>query len=166
MADRGRIAVYRCEDLYSRMCQRAHPPGGPVLTEIAGSKVLLPAERKFADIASIADYIRVLRRSCPEAVWPRSMPELEVRVRAGHAGAHWEAPGTIAIPDTPEMMREHVVLHEVAHHLDHHNGNGPAPAHGPSFRKVLCDLHGAATGKVGGWALAVLFDQHLPPPTN
>jgi putative metallohydrolase (TIGR04338 family) len=64
------------------------------------------------------------------------------------------------------MLREHVVLHELAHHLDHHTRTEPAPAHGPGFRSMLCRLHTAATGPAGGWALTVLFDQHLTRSTT
>jgi putative metallohydrolase (TIGR04338 family) len=158
--DRGRIDVYRCEDLYSRMCHRANPPTGPVLTELAGSAVLLPAERRFGVVSDIDRYLRALRPAVVD-LWTDDVPDVSVRVRRGPGRAHWESPGTIAIPDTAEMRREHVVLHELAHHLDHHNRDRPAPAHGPDFRTVLCRLHTAATGPVGGWALTVLFDQHL-----
>ncbi len=159
--DRGRIDVYRCEDLYSRMCQRANPPAGPVLTELAGSQVLLPAERKFGSIADVDSYVKALRLSASHQVWPRNVPDLLVRARAGDTRAHWEHPRTIAIPETSEMLREHVVLHEVAHHLDHHTRTHAAPPHGPAFRAHLIALHRVATGETGGWALAVLFDLHL-----
>ncbi len=161
VADRGRADVYRCEDLYSRMCERANPVAGPVLTQLAGSSVLLPAERKFGSIADVQRYVRLLQRSAPPQLWPDGVPELHVRVRAGHTKAHWEPLHTIAIPETFEMLREHVVLHEVAHHLDHHTRITTAPAHGAPFRRVLCELHTVATGDVGGWALTVVFDQHL-----
>lgn len=158
--DRGRLDVYRCEDLYSRMCARANPPEGPVLTELAGSHVLLPAERKFADVADIGPYLaKVLAASADR--WPVSIPPVRVRLRRGAAGAHWEAPDTIAIPDTAEMRCEHVALHELAHHIDFHIRAEPAPTHGRPFREVLCQLHTVAAGPVGGWALSVLFDLHL-----
>jgi putative metallohydrolase (TIGR04338 family) len=164
--DRGRIDVYRCEDLYSRMCERANPPAGPVLTELVGSQVLLPAERKFGSIADTTAYVKALHWSTHAQLWPRSVPELLVRARAGDTRAHWEHPRTIAIPETSELLREHVVLHEVAHHLDHHTRSVPAPAHGPIFRSILIQLHTVATGDVGGWALAVLFDLHLTRDTT
>lgn len=158
--DRGRADVYRCEDLYARMCERANPPSGPVLTELAGSRVLLPAERRFGAVADIDRYLAALRPTLTQ-FWPGTAPEVTVRTRRGPGLAHWEAPNTIAIPDTCLMRREHVVLHELAHHLDHHSRTHAAPAHGPAFRAMLCRLHTAAAGPVGGWALSVLFDQHL-----
>lgn len=158
--DRGRVDVYRCEDLYSRMCERANPPAGPVLTDIAGSRVLLPAERKFARVADIEPYFDAVLAAA-DGLWRADLPPVRVRLRRGGGGAHWEPPGTVAIPDTAEYRREHVALHELAHHIDHHTRDAPARAHGASFRSVLCELHRVATGPVGGWALAVLFDTHL-----
>jgi putative metallohydrolase (TIGR04338 family) len=161
--DRGRIEVYRCEDLYSRMCERANPAGGaPVLTEVAGSSVLLPAERRFARVADLDRYINAVRAAADVDVWPDKVPDVAVRQRRGVDRAHWEAPGTIAIPNSTQMLREHIVLHEIAHHLDHHTRVDAAPAHGPAFRWKLVQLHRVATGPVGGWALSVLFDQFFP----
>lgn len=158
--DRGRADVYRCEDLYSRMCERANPPSGPVLTELARSTVLLPAERRFGAVADIQGFVDLVLANLGDG-WPQPIPPVAVRTRRGPGQAHWEAPGTIAIPDTAQMRREHVVLHELAHHIDHHTRTVPAPAHGRRFREVLCQVHTTATGPVGGWALAVLFDLHL-----
>ena len=134
--DHGRVEVYRCEDLYARMCDRANPPGGPVLTELAGSRVLLPAERRFGAVADIERYLRALRPAVGD-LWTDAIPEVTVRVRRGPGRAHWQAPGTIAIPDTDLMRREHIVLHELAHHLEHHTRTAPAAAHCARFRSVL-----------------------------
>lgn len=152
--------MYRCEDLYSRMCARANPVEGPVLTEMAGSLVLLPAERRFATVEDIPRFIRSLR-SGDGSLWPDSVPDVEVRRRRGATRAHWEAPATIAIPDEPEFRREHVVLHELAHHLDHHTRSQGAPPHGAPFRAWLLKLHGVAAGPVGAWALGVVFAEQL-----
>lgn len=161
--DRGRIEVYRCEDLYSRMCERANPAhGAPVLTEVAGSMVVLPAERRFARVSDVDLFVAAVRAAAPGDLWPDHIPAVAVRQRRGVDRAHWESPGTIAIPDSSTMLREHVVLHEIAHHLDHHTRTEPAPVHGPAFRWTLVRLHSVATGPVGGWALSVLFDHFFP----
>lgn len=159
--DNERTAVYRAEDLYTRMCERAHPAdGGPVLTEIAGSQVLLPAERRFGDLDSVQRFVdAVLPGACDQ--WGRSLPEVRVRRRKGAAKAHWEAPGTIALAEDQSWLREFIVLHELAHHVDHHTREQPAAAHGRPFRNALCSLHTIATGAVGGWALGVVFDLEL-----
>lgn len=156
--DAQRSAVYRCEDQYAQMCARANPATGPVLTELAGSQVLLPAERRFGRIEDVVSYLEALRASTRH-LFP-GMPAVTVRARKGTHRAHWEPPGTIAIPVSGVMLREHVVLHEYAHHVTFHLGR-QGPAHGPQFRAVLCQLHTAATGDTGGWALAVLFDSSL-----
>ncbi len=157
--DLDRVAVYRCEDLYSRMCDRANPPSGPVVTQLAGSEVMLPAQRKFSSVEEARPYIAAVL-SAVRPRWPGGFPGVQLRRSRGES-AHWEAPATIAIPESRSMLREHVVLHELAHHIDHHVCPVGGPAHGAHFRQVLCHLHRAATGVVGGWALQVIFDTHL-----
>ncbi len=157
--DLDRAAVYRCEDLYSRMCDRANPPSGPVVTQLAGSEVMLPAQRKFSSVEEARPYIAAVL-SAVRPRWPGGFPGVQLRRSRGES-AHWEAPATIAIPESRSMLREHVVLHELAHHIDHHVCPVGGPAHGAHFRQVLCHLHRAATGVVGGWALQVIFDTHL-----
>jgi putative metallohydrolase (TIGR04338 family) len=158
--DSDRTAVYQAEDLYQRMCARAHPPAGPVLTDLAGSQVVLPAERKFGDLDSVQRYVDTVLP--PAAVlWPADLPPVRVRRRKGATKAHWEPPGTIALADDRAWLREFIVLHELAHHIDHHTRTQPAAAHGAAFRSALCRLHTVATGPVGGWALGIVFDLEL-----
>ncbi len=160
--DTERTSVYRAEDLYARMCERAHPPmGPPVLTDLAGSQVLLPAERRFGDLDSLQRFVDVVLPAACE-LWQVHLPPVQVRWRKGAAKAHWEPPSTIALAEDQAWLREFIVLHELAHHIDHHTrGKQPAPAHGTSFRTALCRLHTLATGPVGGWALGVVFDLEL-----
>lgn len=150
--------MYACEDLYSRMCARANPAGSPpLLTDIAGTQVVLPFERRFGRIDDVEAYIDSAMHAL-RAMWPdASAPE--VRRRKGEAMAHWEPPGVIAIPESVDLLREHVVIHELAHHVAWELGVG-TPSHGSGFRSVLCQIHSLTSGPSGGWALGVLFDQH------
>ena len=157
--DVGRVGVYSCEHLYARMCERANPTTGPVLTELAGSGVYLPPVRKFSTVEQAQTYASSVIVSTRN-LWP-NMAGVKVRERKGDRAAHWEAPNTIAVPTT--MLDEHVLLHELAHHVSFHNGTGGQKAHGKEFRTTLCTLHTTAIGPVGGWALSVVFDMFLPP---
>jgi putative metallohydrolase (TIGR04338 family) len=86
-------AVYRGEAQLCSLLDRANTLGGGRVAEIAGSRVTLPVERKFASLETIQAYVdRVLEHEgLPRAV--------TVRKRKGHAGAHYESLGAvIAIP--------------------------------------------------------------------
>ncbi len=50
-------------------------------------------------------------------------------------------------------MRELVVLHEVAHHLD----DGDGPSHGPGFVATFCDLATVVMGPEVGHVLRVVY---------
>ena len=71
---------------------------------------------------------------------------MRVRPRRGVAAAHYErddAGATIAVPQGRAVwaLRELVVLHEIAHHLD-----GGDPPHGPAFVDTFCELAGVVMG--------------------
>lgn len=119
MRDTQRAAVYAVEEQVSQALQR----GGVV--DFFGSTLVVPAERRFADIASIQRYVDLVRDR-----WNRSQPgvaHLRVRERRGSTKAHYEPargdqPAVIAVPmdliaGTRWAARETVVLHEFAHHL-------------------------------------------------
>jgi len=85
-------------------------------------------------------------------------PTLLVRDRAGRRRAHYEpATTTIAIPmQSPWALRESVVLHEVAHHLDCTASAQQAERrswHGPSYREAM----GLLVEQVLGGAAALLL---------
>ena len=80
-----------------------------------------------------------------------------VRLRRGTAKAHWEAPGTIAVPDAAWARRELIVLHEYAHHVVWHRSGGLDDGHGPPFCRVMADLVRSAVGPSTGLLLTDAF---------
>jgi putative metallohydrolase (TIGR04338 family) len=125
----------------------------PVL-EAYGSRVVVPDDRKFGDIASVQRYVDAVlaldwvRRAAPD----RATITVRVRARAGARKAEYEPlTHTIAVP-THRIgggwaMRELVVLHELAHHL-----TGGAD-HGPEFVAILVDLVAELLGAEAGFLL-------------
>ncbi len=116
--------------------------GGTV--QFLGSSLTLPVERRFGDVHGVRRYLHEIRRR----PWGYpDVPEPLVRVRKGHAKAHWEN-GTIALPDgigdKGWAMREVVVLHEYAHHVTWHVHADTG--HGDPFREVYLGLLDAAVG--------------------
>lgn len=91
------------------------------------------------------------------ARFPRAVEPVTVRSRRGHAAAEYRpARAEIAIPDSREgrwALRELVVLHEIAHHLD----DGPGPAHGRGFVLVLTELVGTVLGPEAGFVYRVIM---------
>lgn len=96
-----------------------------------GSRLSIPASRRFGDIESIQRYLDMVL-GLDEIAPLNKRGAIKVRKRKGKTRAHYE-PGTIAIPDAKWAMTESTVLHEVAHHLSW-------DGHGPRFRGVLCHL--------------------------
>ena len=115
----------------ARQGVRRRAPGAPDLrpvgrfptVDVAGSRLTLPVERRFASADSVQDYVdRVLALSWVRTQWPRAAVPVRVRERAGDAQAHYERdPAVIAVPgyraNAAWALRELVVLHELAHHL-------------------------------------------------
>lgn len=141
--DTDRAAVYEAEGLVRRLLDRSAT--FPTV-EVAGSRIALPAERRFGSVESIQAYVdAALQTPAVRDRWPeRSMLRCRVRRRRGPAEAHYEFAGAvIAVPTgmtdrngTAWAMRESVVLHEVAHHL-----LGEAESfHGSAFREAMLDL--------------------------
>lgn len=119
--------------------------------------MLLPAERRFGAIETIAAYARavLVHPDVVAAVGAVEPPQL--RTRNGGRAAHWEAPGTIAVhvPRHGEgwALREAVLLHELAHHLG--RCTGLAPHHGAPFPALMVLLVRAALGVEAALALRV-----------
>jgi putative metallohydrolase (TIGR04338 family) len=94
------------------------------------------------------------------AVGPVAPPQL--RLRRGLRKAHWEPPGTIALPvpthGEPWALRETVLLHELAHHLAETTGR--ARGHRPPFPAVVLLLARAVLGEEAGLALRVAYGEH------
>ena len=133
--DARRSKVYAAEQLVRRIFDRAAQTGCRTL-ELHGSRITLPIERRFASVASIqayADAVLALRWVRDE--WPRAVVPVRVRSRNGQARAHYErSAAMIAIPPHEHnrawAMRELVVLHELAHHLEPDPTRAP---HGKEF---------------------------------
>ncbi len=159
--DGQRARVYRAEDAWSARLDAARR--GAPLAEVAGSSLVLPAERRFGSLAQAEAYAaRVL--ALPEVVAAAGRVEPPAfRTRRGSRAAHWEAPGVVAVPvprhGEPWALRESVLLHELAHHVA---ARGPlvvggGAGHGPPFPAVLLLLVQAVLGEEAAFALRVEY---------
>ncbi|PXX65526.1 putative metallohydrolase (TIGR04338 family) [Nocardia tenerifensis] len=154
--DTQRAKVYDAEHLVRGMFDRADEHGARTV-ELYGSHLTLPIERRFASVDSVQSYTdKVLGLNWVRAQWVRAGTAVRVRSRAGAAAAHYEAAGAVlAVPlhtgGTAWALRELVVLHELAHHLE------PDPdsvaAHGPEFCNRYLEL---VDGVIGPEAALVL----------
>ena len=128
-ADPQRARVYEAESALAGLIDRRDRFP---LAEAFGSRVAVPDDRKFGDIAAVQRYVDAVlelgwvRRDRPAAARP-----VRVRARRGATRAEYDAEtGTIAVPTHRVggrwAMRELVVLHELAHHLATDAGHGPA----------------------------------------
>lgn len=161
--DLHRSSVYAAEDQLGRALER----GGVV--EFFGSTLMLPIERRFADIPSVQRYVDSVLKVLGEC--GLVLPPVNIRERAGHTRAHYErargaGAAVIAVPlhlvDGRRWAgRESVVLHELAHHLCAHDVRAQhEPAHGPIFCGHLLALHERVIGPESalllrtGWAAA------------
>jgi putative metallohydrolase (TIGR04338 family) len=138
-----RAKVYDAEGLVRRMFDRADEHGMRTV-ELYGSQITLPIERRFASVESVQNYVdRVLALNWVRERWERATVPLSVRARAGAAAAHYEAErAVVAVPlhagGTAWALRELVILHELAHHLEP-TGRELSP-HGPEFCSRYLDL--------------------------
>ncbi len=158
-ADAQRALVYDAEQLVHRLLDRS--ADFPVV-EIAGSRLTLPVERRFATLTSVQDYLdRVAALPVVHRRWPRAAVAVTVRERRGDGSAHYERTGAvIAVPGTSRgrqwALRELVLLHELAHHL----AEGVEPAHGPAFTGRLIELVDIVIGAEAAFLLRVTFSDN------
>ncbi|WP_405134232.1 TIGR04338 family metallohydrolase [Nocardia sp. NBC_01388] len=154
--DSQRAQVYDAEMLVRGVFERADEFGTRTV-EVLGSQVTLPIERKFASVESVQSYVnRVLALNWVRAQWERSETPILVRARAGAKAAHYEADGAVlAVPlhvhGRAWALRELVILHELAHHLD--PDHAETAAHGPEFCGRYVEL---AEGVIGPEAALLL----------
>ncbi|HEY5852808.1 MAG TPA: TIGR04338 family metallohydrolase [Aldersonia sp.] len=157
---RGR--VYDAEQLVRTVFDRTDENRLRVV-ETHGSQLTLPVERRFASLESVQTYVRkVLALNWVRARWARAAAPVQVRARLGATSAHYElATATLAVPmhagGTAWALREFVVLHELAHHLD------PDPdrtaAHGPEYCERYLDLVDGIVGAEAAFLLrATMLD--------
>ncbi|MBO0853018.1 MAG: TIGR04338 family metallohydrolase [Nocardia sp.] len=134
--DSQRSRVYDAEGLVRRIFDRAEESGARTV-ELHGSRITLPVERKFASVDSVQSYAdRVLALNWVRAQWDRATAPITVRPRAGTAAAHYETGrAVLAVPErgggSGWALRELVILHELAHHLQ--PADVPWAPHGPQF---------------------------------
>lgn len=136
-APRPSASVYEVEDQWAAALVR----GGRV--DFFGSSLVIPAERRFGDIASVQRYVDgVLALPSVTAKYP-GIDSVEVRERRGQSKAHYEPDiAVIAVPVIETWaLRESVVLHEIAHHLMCSSSAGRTiDWHGVGFRSTMCSL--------------------------
>ncbi len=156
--DAGRSAVYAGENQVARLLDRSVE--FPVV-EVAGSRIALPPERHFGDVAGVQRYVdAVLAADWVARRWPAAGVPVTVRERRGVTRAHYEFDTrTIAVPvrgvEARWALRELVVLHELAHHLA---GTGTIDSgHGPGFTALLLELARGVMGEEIAFLLRVAW---------
>lgn len=146
--DTGRERFYEAERLIRKLFERS---GDHRSVHLAGTELTLPVEAQFGSIDSVREYVgRVLTMPSVTARFDAASTPVAVRARRGHRSAHYSRSldsdaREIAIPDSADgrwALRELVVLHEIAHHLDESGG----PAHGRGFTQTLTELVGLVMG--------------------
>jgi putative metallohydrolase (TIGR04338 family) len=158
--DTRRSRVYAAEDQVARLLDRA--AAGTRTVDFFSSTLTLPPERRFADLASVQRWVKTVLDLGPVGQrWPGT-PVCAVRTRRGATRAHYEAPGTIAVPVSARWaLRELVLCHELAHHLVFHDPSVAAdvPAHGGDFVEAYIDLARIVLGPEVALLLRAGFDQ-------
>ena len=157
--DTQRSRVYRAEDAWADRLDAARR--GAARATVAGSSVLLPGERRLGSVDAAASYAARLLR-LPEVVDAvGAVPPPRLRTRRGQRAAHWEPPGTIALPvavhGEPWGLRETVLLHELAHHVGQTSGR--SHGHRAPFPAIVLLLVGAALGAEAAFALRVEYGE-------
>jgi putative metallohydrolase (TIGR04338 family) len=158
--DAQRSRVYRAEDAWAARLDAARR--GAARATVARSSVLLPAERRLGSLEAAASYaVRVL--ALPDVVSAvGQVPPPVLRARRGVRAAHWEPPGTIALPvpvhGEPWALRESVLLHELAHHVG--ETTGLSRGHRAPFPALVLLLVEAALGAEAVFALRVDYGEH------
>jgi putative metallohydrolase (TIGR04338 family) len=154
--DDGRARVYAAQRLVHAVFDNAEQ-GRAREVVFFGARLTLPPEAKFASIESLRRYVGdVLALPALRARWPGAGASVAVRERKGDRAAHYERTGeggVLAVPDSAWAMRELVVLHELAHHLDSEG----ASAHGPAFQATYAELAGMVMGPEVAHLLRVAF---------
>lgn len=161
--DNQRGALYDAERRLRRVLDRAHEYP---LAEVAGSRVVIPVERKFADLASMQAYVDlVLAQNWPQ--FPKlGASRVPVVAKPEHTGQDHAVytGGQILVPlqainpatGTRWAMREMVVLHELAHHAMFVHRPGAAH-HGAEFTGAFRTLVVGMMGPEAGLLFDVVF---------
>jgi putative metallohydrolase (TIGR04338 family) len=158
--DAQRARVYRAEDAWGARLDAARR--GAALATLGGSALVLPAERRLGSLEAAAGYCaRVV--ALPEVVGVfGAVAPPQLRTRRGVRSAHWEPPGTLALPvpqhGEPWALRETVLLHELAHHLAETTGR--ARGHRPPYPAAVLLLTRAVLGEEAELALRIEYGEH------
>jgi putative metallohydrolase (TIGR04338 family) len=159
--DAQRARVYRAEDAWADRLDAARR--GARVATVGGSSVLLPQEKRFGEVATMAAFAAAVLEAdeVVRAVGRVAPPDL--RTRRGGRAAHWEPPGTIAVHvpahGEPWALREAVLLHELAHHVGHRTGL--TPHHAAPFPALVLLLVRAALGEEAAFALRVDYGREV-----
>lgn len=150
--------MYEAEQLVHRLLDSADETDVRTV-EVFGSRLTLPIERRFASLDSIESYFQqVTALNWVRANWSRAAVPIRVRARRGFSAAHYDsATGTVAIPMGPDRwaLRELVLLHELAHHLD--DLADRRADHGPEFCGRLLELVDGVVGNEVAFLLRICF---------
>lgn len=154
--DTQRTRVYAAEEFVRTIFDRTAQSSSRAI-DFFGARITVPPEARFGSVSSVRGYVEdVLALPAVGARWPCHTP-LAVRPRRGATAAHYERRGSAAVIAVPDhvgwALRELVVLHEVAHHLDESAG----PPHGPGFVATFCDLAAVVMGPEVGHILRVVY---------
>ena len=156
--DTQRSRVYAAEEFVRTLFDRAAQHSSRAI-DFFGAQLTLPPEARFGSIQSVQRYVDdVLALPAVADRWTPT-GALQVRPRRAAAGAHYEkrsGTGVIAVPDRNTAdwaMRELVLLHEIAHHLDDTGG----AAHGSGFVATFCELAALVMGPEVGHVLRVVY---------
>ncbi len=155
MRDSRRSAVYAAESLVFNIFDRAGP-GHTV--QLVGTSLTLPVEARFGSAAAVGEHVAaVLALPGVRNRFERAAVPVRVRPRRGFTAATYRRDlAEIAVPESAAgrwALRELVVLHEIAHHLDDSGG----PAHGPGFVDTLIELAGLVMGPETALVYRVMF---------
>ncbi|MFF3228875.1 TIGR04338 family metallohydrolase [Nocardia suismassiliense] len=157
LRDNHRLRVYRAEQRVRDLFDAADHTGERTI-EVFDARITMPVEKRMADLEQAAAYLDgVLALRAVRRRLSRAGIAVTIRARKGHTAAHYEPDThTIAIPmQRPSEVRELLLLHELAHHLQ----PPVSVAHGPQFCRVYCDLVRRVLGPEPAWLLrACLID--------
>jgi len=156
--DAQRARVYAAEEFVRTLFDRAAQHNSRSI-DFFGESITIPPEARFGSVDAVGRYVdSVLALPAVTAQWPNPGP-IGVRPRRGATAAHYECREAGAVIAVPEQrgwaLRELVILHEVAHHLDCSGG----PAHGPGFVGTFCALAAAVMGPEAAHVLRVVYSK-------
>ena len=158
--DAQKARVYRAEDAWAARLDAARQ--GAAMATVGGSHLVLPAERRLGSLEAAGAYVRRVLALPAVVTVVGHLPAPALRPRRGTAGAHWEPPGTIALPvprhGEPWGLRETVLLHELAHHVGETTDR--SRGHRAPYPAVLLLLVEATLGAEAAFALRVGYGEH------